>query len=71
MSNYLPTDYSTPAKKRGVEIVSHSRFIFPVLKNSEILQCLEELGMEVCKAELAEPHRHKEKIRKIFWQLLE
>merc|ERR1712224_388998 len=30
-----------------------------------------ELGMEVCKAELAEPHRHKEKVRKIFWQLLE
>ena len=64
--------YSTPAKKRGgVETVSHTHFIFPVLKNSEILQCLDELGIEVCKTELAEPQRHREKVRKIFWQLLE
>ena len=65
--------YSTPAKKRGggVETVSHTHFIFPVLKIGEILQCLEELGIEVCKAELAEPQRHREKVRKIFWQLLE
>mmetsp|Transcript_51113 Transcript_51113/g.105136 ORF Transcript_51113/g.105136 Transcript_51113/m.105136 type:complete len:462 (+) Transcript_51113:70-1455(+) len=65
--------YSTPAKKRGggVETVSHTHFIFPVLKNAEILQCLDELGIEVCKTELAEPQRHREKIRKIFWQLLE
>jgi len=65
--------YTTPAKKRGggVETVSHTQFIFPVLKNSEILQCLDELGIEVSKSELAEPHRYREKIRKIFWQLLE
>lgn len=65
--------YTTPAKKRGgvVETVSHTHFIFPVLKNGEVLQCLEELGIEVCKSELAEPQRYREKIRKIFWQLLE
>ena len=65
--------YATPAKKRGggVETVSHTNFIFPVLKNAEILQCLDELGIEVCKTELAEPQRHREKVRKIFWQLLE
>ena len=72
MTSYFPTDYSTPAKKRGVvETVSHTHFIFPVLKNAEILQCLEELGIDVCKSELAEPQRHREKIRKIFWQLLD
>lgn len=73
MSNYMPTDYSTPSKKRGGgnDTVSHTHFIFPVLKNVEILQCLDELGIEVCKTELAEPQRHREKIRKIFWQLLE
>ena len=77
MSNsiHMPSDYSTPGKSQrgggGVETVSHTHFIFPVLKNSEVLQCLEELGIEVCKSELAEPHRHKEKVRKIFWQLLD
>ena len=63
--------YSTPAKRGGVETVSHTHFIFPVLKSTEILQCLDELGIDVCKAELTEPQRHREKIRKIFWQLLE
>jgi len=64
--------YSTPSKKRGVvETVTNTQFIFPVLKNAEILQCLDELGIEVCKTELAEPQRHREKVRKIFWQLLE
>lgn len=65
--------YSTPAKKRGggVETVSHTHYIFPVLKNGEILQCLDELGIEVSKTELQEPQRYREKIRKIFWQLLE
>jgi len=73
MSNYLPSDYSTPAKKRGggVDTVSHTHFIFPILKNAEILQCLEELGIDVCKSDLVEPQRHKEKVRIIFWQLLD
>lgn len=73
MSYSTPGKYTTPGKKRGggVETVSHTHYIFPVLKNAEILQCLDELGIEVCKAELAEPQRYREKIRKIFWQLLE
>lgn len=32
---------------------------------------MEELGIDISKAELAEPQRHKEKTRKVFWQLLE
>ena len=65
--------YLTPRKQRGgvVETISHTHYIFPVLKNAEILECLDELGIDVCKAELAEPHHHKEKIRQVFWQLLE
>lgn len=49
----------------------HTQYIFPVLKSSEILQCMQELGIEMSKAELTEPQRHKEKVRKVFWQLLD
>lgn len=41
------------------------------MKNSEILQCLEELNIDMSKTELTEPERFKEKLRKVFWQLLE
>jgi kinetochore protein Nuf2 len=74
MSSFLPSDYSTtPLKKAmgGVETISNTQFIFPVLKNGEILQCMAELGIDLSKAELSEPQRHKEKVRKVFWQLLE
>lgn len=47
-----------------------AQFIFPVLKSADILQCMTELGIEMTKAELAEPHRHKDKIRTIFLQLV-
>ena len=43
-----------------------SQFLFPMLKTSEILSCLEELGLEVSKVELTEPHRHKDKIKSLF-----
>ena len=45
---------------------SPSTYIFPLLKNSDILQCMSELGIEMNKAELAEPIRHKERVRKVF-----
>ncbi|KAG7348039.1 Nuf2 family protein [Nitzschia inconspicua] len=71
MSNYMPSDFSTPSKKGGVDTISHTHYIFPVLKNSDILQCMSEVGIEVSKPELTEPQRHKDKIRKIFWHLLD
>lgn len=68
MSNYMPSDYSSvsPATQQV-----HAQFIFPLLKNADILQCMSELGIELTKIELTEPQRHKEKLRKIFWQLLD
>jgi kinetochore protein Nuf2 len=73
MSGYLPSDYSTtPTSASNAAGTPHTQFIFPLLKNAEILQCMTELGIEmISKTELAEPHRHKEKVRKIFWQLLD
>ncbi|GAX18674.1 kinetochore protein Nuf2 [Fistulifera solaris] len=44
--------------------------IFPVLKNSNILECLEELGIDFSKTELLEPAKHREKLRQVFTQLL-
>lgn len=43
-----------------------SQFIFPVLKSADILLCMAELEIELSKAELSEPHRHKDKIKKVF-----
>jgi hypothetical protein len=41
-------------------------FIFPILKPSEIQQCMHELGTELTNDELTDPAHHKEKLRKIF-----
>jgi Nuf2 family len=41
-------------------------FIFPILKPSEIQQCMNELGTELTNEELNDPAHHKEKLRKIF-----
>ena len=48
-------------------------FIFPLLKSSDILECMKELRINVIdtKQELIEPMRHKEKVRKVFWSFLE
>ena len=43
-----------------------SNFVFPVLKNSDILQCMAELDVELNKTELLEPQRHKDRVRKVF-----
>lgn len=71
MSSFMPSDFSTPSKKGGVDTISHTHYIFPVLKNSDILQCMSEVGIEVSKTELTEPQRHKDKVRKVFWHLLD
>ena len=49
---------------------SPAQYIFPILKHSEILQCLSELSIDLNKAELAEPARHKEKVKKVFLLLV-
>jgi kinetochore protein Nuf2 len=66
-----PSDYSSSQTTQHGGLSSHTQFIFPLLKNGEILQCMSELGIDMQKTELTEPQRHKEKIRKVFWQLLE
>lgn len=74
MSNFIASDYSTPAKKgAGAETVSHTQYLFPMLKSKELLQCLEEMGVEIefTKQELTEPQRHKDKVRKVFWHVLD
>ncbi len=72
MSTFLPSDYSgaSPAHNAG-NAIAPTQYIFPMLKNAEILTCCSELEVELNKAELTEPQRHKERIRKVFWQLLE
>eukprot|EP00980_Cylindrotheca_fusiformis_P006599 scaffold1390_cov138-Cylindrotheca_fusiformis.AAC.2 len=69
MSGFMHADY--PSGPPPIHNNNHTQFIFPVLKSSEILQCMTELGIELSKVELTEPQRHKEKVRKVFWQLLD
>jgi len=69
MSGFLPTDFSSASPARNV--VPQPQYIFPVLKNSEILTCCSELELELTKAELTEPQRHRDRIRKVFWQILD
>lgn len=47
-----------------------TQYIFPILKHSDILQCMSELSIELTKAELAEPARHKDRIKRVFLQLV-
>ena len=72
MASFLPTNFTTPSSKGAGVPVQQPQFIFPLLKSGEILLCLTELGIDyVGKPELTEPQRHKDKIRKVFWQLLD
>jgi kinetochore protein Nuf2 len=68
MTSFMPSDYSGgPATT-----TSPTQYLFPLLKSNDLLICLEELFIQyVTKAELTEPQRHKEKIRHLFWDLLE
>lgn len=72
MSGILPSDYSAASPARhGAPTAPPTQYIFPMLKNAEILTCCSELEVELTKAELTEPQRHKDRIRKVFWHLLE
>lgn len=44
--------------------------LFPVLKNSTILQIMEEVNVPLTESELTEPGRHKERLREVFLQLV-
>jgi kinetochore protein Nuf2 len=46
-------------------------YLFPVLRWSEILQCMSELGIELTKQDVQEPQHSKEKLRTVYLQLLE
>ena len=72
MSGFLPSDYSSASPAHpGAPPMPPTQYIFPMLKNAEILTCCSELEVELTKAELTEPQRHKDRIRKVFWHLLE
>jgi hypothetical protein len=43
---------------------------FPILKNSVILQIMEEVQIPLTEAELVEPGRCKERVREVFARLV-
>ena len=43
---------------------------FPILKNSVILQIMEEVEIPLTEAELVEPGRCKERVREVFARLV-
>ena len=43
-------------RKAAAMVMSHSSYSFPILSQSEILACLNELEMEVEEAQLAKPN---------------
>jgi hypothetical protein len=43
-----------------------AQYCFPILKSQEILSCIGEIGVDVTQPELANPIRHKEKLRLIW-----
>ena len=46
------------------------QYCFPILKSQEILSCIDEMGVEVSQQELADPIRHKEKLRQVWLALV-
>lgn len=45
-------------------------YSFPILKSSEILTCIEELGIELSQQELTDPIRHREKLRTVWLSMV-
>ena len=43
---------------------------FPILKNSVILQIMEEVEIPLTEAELTEPGRCRERVREVFSRLV-
>ena len=53
-----------------MDIQSGRSTMFPVLKNSVILQIMEEINVPLKEMELVEPGRCKERVREVFVQLV-
>lgn len=49
---------------------SQTSYRNPILKNTELIDCLKDVGCEVTKQELQEPQRNKEKLRTLFLSLV-
>ncbi len=63
--------YSQIRVLKTMDITSNQTpFRFPSLKTDEILECLSEVGIEAFSNELMEPHRHKEKVKYIYNELV-
>ena len=45
-------------------------FMFPVLKFTQITECLEELEIELTKAELSEPVRHRDRLKQMWLEVV-
>ena len=50
--------------------MDQQRSMFPILKNSTILQIMEEVNVPLSENELTEPGRCKERVREVFVQLV-
>ena len=53
-----------------MDVQSGRSTMFPVLKNSVILQIMEEINVPLKEMELVEPGRCKERVREVFVQLV-
>ena len=54
-----------------MDLTSHQTFSFPILKNSDIMQCMSEIGIDLTQDDLNEPHRHRDRVREVFLLLIE
>ena len=53
-----------------MDVQSGRSTMFPVLKNSVILQIMEEINVPLKEMELVEPRRCKQRVREVFVQLV-
>jgi hypothetical protein len=59
-----------PTPQRSSRSSLGGRSSFPILHQSEIIQALAGLKIDISKNELNEPHRNREKLRNVFLQLV-
>ena len=71
MSGFIPTNYNSASPARTGGMAPQTQYIFPILKTAEILSCCAEVEVELTKAELTEPQRHRERVRKVLSQFLD
>lgn len=71
MSNTALTDSNRPSIGGKSFLLNRQSYSFPLLKSSEIIFCLNELGIKITEDELANPEKFKERIKIIFESLIE